>query len=150
MAENVQWSLDHLGSGARAVVLAHTAHVARASRSIAGSDSMPASMGDRLADWHGADYVALTTTFSDGELTSPHPITHSADIAPGADDSIDLAIRDAHNAALLLDLRPAAGQPWLAKPRPHRTMANLGWELIYKIPDTFDALVHVDRITLAQ
>jgi erythromycin esterase len=150
MAENVQWSLDHLGPDTRAVVLAHTAHLARAPGRVARSDAMQASMGARLADWHGADYVALTTTFGDGELTAPHPITQALDIAPGSDDSIDLAVRDAGHAPSLLDLRGAAGQPWLAVPRPHRTMANLGWELVYRFPNAIDGLIHIDRIQLAR
>jgi erythromycin esterase len=153
MAENAQWALDRAGADARAVILGTSTHLAKAGWTYAGRDTPIPSIGMRLADWHGPDYVALTTTFGTGEFTPPNPITGTTTIPAGQPDCLDLALDQVGAPYLLVDLHgrvgphPPAG--WLSHPHPLRPMQNVSAPTAYRLPDAFDGALHVSEIHTA-
>jgi erythromycin esterase len=119
-----------------------------------GSDAEIPSIGTRLADWYGADYVALSTTFGGGTFDPPNPVTGTTEIPAGAPDSVDLALDAVGGAPLLVDFRGRTAAPppagWLAERHPLRPMQNVAAPPRYAFPDAFDAVVFVDRVHSAR
>jgi erythromycin esterase len=155
MADNARWAVGRLGATAKAVVLATSVHLARAPWAYSGSETEIPSIGMRLADWYGASYVALSTTFGSGTFDPPNPVTGTTGIPAGAPDSIDQALAAAGGGEFrLLDLRgrTATAPPaeWLAEPHPLRPMQNVASPPRYAFPEAFDAVVYVDQIHSAR
>jgi erythromycin esterase-like protein len=146
MAENARWALDH--TGAKAVLLATGVQVAKAPWRYSGHDAELPSMGMRLADEFGRDYLAITTTFGHGAFDPPNPITGTAEIPPGDPDSLDLALAGTGAEYLLLDLRQAPAG-WISSPHPVRPMQNVAAPPKYKLSEAFDLVVHCDEIHAA-
>lgn len=148
MAENAQWALDRLGARTKAVVLAHNVHIGKGLWTVAGSDARIHSLGMELARWHGAKYVALATTFSQGNFMPPNQDV--VETPAGNTDSIDLVLAEAGMDPLLIDIRQ--GQPgptpptWISEKQLLRVPRVLGWHTDYVPSEAFDLFVYMGSI----
>ncbi|MEC0270446.1 erythromycin esterase family protein [Paenibacillus anseongense] len=149
IADNIQAKLGLLPASTKAVFLAQTVHIARATWQTAGSDMLIISSGELLAERYGSQYVALTTAYGAGTLASPHPLTQTLAIAPIRADSFDAMFSRLKENTVLLDLRMrgALKKPeWFKHSHMLETMDNLGGELEYTLPEALDLVLYVDTI----
>lgn len=143
MADNVQWVLQREGPSGRVLVFAHNAHVMNAA--LRGGlwnvyPQAPAAMGQHLKAAAGerARIIGFSSAINGSGLPNGG--------APAG--SLDQALSRVGQPRFLLDLREARGLPWLSEARSLR--ANFTTEIEIRVPEAFDALVFMERLTPAR
>jgi erythromycin esterase len=156
MAENLSWVLEQRGPAARAVVWAHNGH--------AGVVRFPEfqSMGAHLKDKYGSEMLALGFSFYNGSFNARK--LNGRRVGAVEPQTVDASPPGSYNhyfhtaglPIFLLDLRGASpgtsATDWLFD---HRRMWSIGsvvgdttdtMSTEMRITDTFDLLIHIDRI----
>ncbi|MCC6521568.1 MAG: erythromycin esterase family protein [Polyangiaceae bacterium] len=157
MADNVDWLVERLPPQGKIVLWAHNAHVSFGPLGFS-------ALGRILRQRHGADYLAIGTSFLRGgfrALAVPdaaHPPTGVSDVAvgPAPEGSLDAALALAKLPLFAIDLRTATGpvRDWLASRMPAR---SVGFRflperqaLVRLSPSrSFDALVYLEEVSAA-
>jgi erythromycin esterase len=147
MASTVELVRARGGPEERVVVLLHDGHAQREPFSFLPGVTAP-SAGTYLAAAHGDDYVAVGITALAGTTTglaldpaARHGIAlHTEELPDLAPDGVERAVLDAGlgDAPVLLDLRPARGQPGPRRIR-HATLHSpvdvlAGYDALYCLP----------------
>lgn len=150
LAENLAWILAREGPDARVAVLAHNVHAARSGYTASwdGTEAPALSMGARMADVLGDEYLALGFFAYRGDLL-PHPsgVVSKKRSDPG---TLNDAFFRTGFPAFALDLRgaPTTGRVgrWLAAEHPQSWGFPLGSAIT--LPQHFDGVVFVDRTSV--
>lgn len=100
MAENVAWWHDTYAPGARMVLWAHNAHIARSRN----------WMGDHLSRQYGSRYLNVAQTFGSGEFNAVRTIPSDTALRPNTisgfrDESIELVFSGTGMPRLIFDAR---------------------------------------------
>jgi len=159
-AENIMWILERLPSNACIIIFAHNLHVAKEPfhAALTERSSRPVtSLGEYLAEWLAADYVAVGTTVGTGGLRGGGPGLVTAGRGPesepaaAAEDGLDGALEQLGIELLLLslaELRTSSSvDSWIGQPQIVRSHRDPQPE--YRVGHAFDAVAYVDRITSA-
>lgn len=160
MAANLDWALQRIAPGARAVVWAHDIHVAR------GGDRQKsffngATMGAELKRRMGTKYRAFSLLTYEGRYTATKSFSEHAMIAaeayPGPEGSMERALHQLQAVGAVgavVDLRsdgPPDGSDWIRSPRRIRHVGyaayDYGFEMEAVFPLEFDGIVFIDRTT---
>jgi erythromycin esterase len=115
MAQNIEWLLEHAPAGSKLILWAANDHV---------SKGQSVNMGSYLAKQFGKEYLAIGSTFLQGQYS-----TYGPEKAYGAEPAYlgtyEYYLGKVPHAYYLLDLRKAKGQPsahWLSQPLTFRTL----------------------------
>lgn len=161
MAANLDWALETLAPGKRAIVWAHDVHVSKGGDP-ARSFNAGAQMGAYLRRRHGEDYRSFSLLTADGAYTATRDLADYAMIEatafPAPAGSFEAALRDlrrpAETVGWVVDLREARDAPgaaWLRIPRPIRHIGyatyDYGFDLTAVLPLEFDGVVFVEHTT---
>jgi erythromycin esterase len=151
MADNLRWILNTAAPGARAILWAHNAHVART------PFTMPDLFEEDLVDMvhhldkeMGDDLVTIAASFNRGNYSADgiHP---PLILDPAGDDFVDGALARTGIPLFILDFRNAPNEgpvaDWLSKKRRLRSQhADM-----YLVPaEAYDAIFFIDRISRSE
>ncbi len=163
MAENISWLLERYPPGTRMVIWAHDFHISRGEDPVAENNYYNGiSMGAHLAKKYGKAYRAFGIfTYTGSFRAQPSYMDFSQIICPllpgprgTADEALHRVALRKKSPALLLDLRQARQQPWLAAPLPIRFANHVSVEYSYwtrySLPYQFDGLLFVDETSAAK
>jgi len=167
MAANLDWALNTIAPGRRAVVWAHDIHVSHGGdkeRSFYNGATMGAELKRRL----GRDYVAFSLLTYDGAYTGTRSFTDykmiSAEAFPGPAGSMERALhmvgRPSGTIGVSVDLRPAdrriggsadSRPEWLTAPRRIRHVGYAAYDYSFDMeavfPLEFDGIIFIDHTT---
>lgn len=151
MADTVEWIMKR---ETRIVLLAHNAHIQRTPFSPPG---LPATrdtttLGQHLADRHGAGYLAIGTTCPEGTIAT-YPLSGSRpaarselvakDLPPAGTDLVDGLLATVRAGPYLLDVRHAAAAFLDTAPR----MRVREYEVDLPVRAAFDLIAHIPRVS---
>jgi erythromycin esterase len=148
LAENLEWALAQAPPGARAVVWAHNAQVARA----------PGTLGGRLAARHGDELLVLGSAFHAGRYRAVHRggglgVHEAATSTPG---SVEWLLHQDGRPAFILDLRGAPGllqgPTGSGRTLLHRNLGPLALEHGFEpadVADDYDGLIFLHSVAPA-
>lgn len=153
MAENVQWILDQ-NPNAKIVLWAHNGHVAT------GGYRGYVTMGSYLWNKYGTDMVIFGFSFNqgsfqaiDGAGTGLREFT----VSPPAAETLDALYASAGIPLFAIDMRKVPATSPMREPLATRTVGSLydarfpaGFFSELVAPDTFDAMIFIDRTTRAR
>jgi erythromycin esterase len=149
MADTVEWVLRREG---RIVLAAHNGHIQRFPISFRGMAAAP-TLGVRLADLLGGDYVAIGTTSGTGQtLTSDREAFAAGEVftelsAPRA-GSLDALMQSSHDGPFAVDLRRLGPADF----ETVRAVDNQRFADEYpaiRPLEAYDAVVHIPHVTAA-
>ncbi len=161
MAANLDWALDELVPGKRAIVWAHDVHVSKGGDP-ARSFNAGAQMGAYLRRRHGDAYRNVSLLTADGAYTATRDLSDYAMIEaaafPAPAGSFEAALgalaRPTGTVGWVVDLREARDAPaaaWLRVPRPIRSIGyatyDYGFDLTAVLPLEFDGVVFIEHTT---
>lgn len=153
MAENAAWVLDQAEPGARAMLWAHNGHIARC-----GYDGT-ISVGQRLAQQRGRDYVAFGFVWNQGGFGAFEfggPWAHQ--VGPEAAGGLGATFAQLGVPHAAFDLRAAPRgvvASWLAAPHRMRDIGALftsedHMDEVTRLSACFDAVLFIDRTSAAR
>lgn len=166
MADNVAWIREQTDVDTL-VLWAHDAHLNRVSFTVPDADASAPSLGSRLAERHGDDYVAVGFSFARGRFAAMRE-TDDGVMELGAvpidgpvPGTLDAALDTLDESLGVVDLRAAREAErtadWLAEPRPRfRTGGTYDADtpadqlVAYAYADAFDGLCFVAETTRAR
>jgi erythromycin esterase len=143
MADNVQWVLRREGPMGRVLVFAHNAHVMNAP--LRGGiwnvyPQPPITMGQHLRAALQADLLIVGVSSAQNGADLPATISDSR--------TVDAVLGRVGLPHFMLDIRTArAAVPWLEGMQSMR--ANFTTQIVLSLPDAFDSIVFIDRLTAA-
>ena len=156
MAENIGWLLNREGPGGRLVLWAHDYHIGR----------FPGSMGSRLNQAFGNDYVPVGFAFGSGGLNAVEgfrPNVYGSlkafDAPAPLIESYEALLSQADAPNFYLDLRQVSGPAgaWLANPRAFRAIGSVYFastpEVHYgtlQVTSLYDILIFIRTTTPSQ
>lgn len=163
MAENITWLFSIYPPGTRMLVWAHDNHISRGEHPVAEKNYYNGiSMGAHLSKKYGTAYRAFGIfTYEGSYRAQPNYMDFSqitCPLLPGPRGTLDEALHQValrkKSPGLLLDLRNARQQDWLAAPLPIRFANHVSVEYSYwtrfSIPFQYDGLLFVDQTTAAK
>jgi erythromycin esterase len=153
MAENAAWVLDQAEPGARAMLWAHNGHIARC-----GYDGT-VSVGQRLAQQRGRDYVAFGFVWNQGGFGAVEyggPWAHQ--VGPEAPGGLGATFAQLASPQAAFDLRAAPRgvvASWFASPHRMRDIGALfttedHMDEVTRLSTCFDAVIFIDRTSAAR
>ncbi len=148
-SENVAWVLDDR-PGSKAIIFGHNIHMAKEPFRSFDSEELVTTLGERLAQWYGADYVAIGSAVGVGRLSGEGP--GLVDI-PAEDNrrrrsslaSIDAALEEVGEQQFLLAM--PSDLEWTQTSQSMRS--HLEPTSDYIPARAFDAIAFVDGIAAA-
>ncbi len=164
MAENIAWTLDQAGSGARIVLWAHNLHVMRKPE-----DPGYGSMGNELEQKYGDDHFVIGFSFNRGSFQAAFMDVDASgnytqklgpfSVKRADDGTIPWLFAQVELPLFFIDLRDissAGAAAWLSDARPMRAIgAGYSNDDIQKyfesviLPEHFDAVIFVDSTSAA-
>jgi erythromycin esterase len=152
MAENAAWVLEQAEPGARAMLWAHNAHIARC-----GYDGT-ISVGQRLAQ-RGRDYVAFGFVWNQGGFGAvDYGAAWTHQVGPEAPGGLGATFAQLGLPHAAFDLRAAprgAVASWFAAPHRFRDIGALftsdeHMDEVTRLSTCFDAVLFIDRTSAAR
>lgn len=161
MAENIAWLHQHADGGEKMVLWAHDGHIGAANR-IQDAEPQVITMGTRLRQQFGTQYLALGLSFYQGAFNAlgsggPQAFTEQAPTR----GSYNEVLGGAGLPLYLLDLRaaPANGPvgQWLAGPYPFHKVSEVYApddpgqdDVTVSLRAYFDVIIHIQKVTASQ
>ncbi|HEX2224630.1 MAG TPA: erythromycin esterase family protein [Thermoanaerobaculia bacterium] len=144
MAKNVEWILDHAEPGAKIVLWAHNRHAFR----------KEGFMGWHLGRRYPKEMVVLGFAFHEGGYNAIGDAGLAAhEAAPAVPESVEAYFHAAGVPRFVLDLRnlpaDAPSAPWLAQPRPFRSLGSRAFRCSYDetvVSQLYDGLIYFDKV----
>jgi erythromycin esterase len=142
MADNIRWTLEREGPGAKMVVWAHNAHVS----------TKPPRMGSHLRKALGRDMVVFGFAYNRGSFQQGVAgVVRSFNVGPAREGSIDATLAGAGLSIAAVDLRtlPRNGPvaAWFSAPHGMRFFEFYSEDVVSRL---YDALLFVNKTTAAR
>lgn len=72
-SENVAWVLDYGRPAAKAIIFGHNIHMAKEPFRSFDSEDLVTTLGERLSQWYGTDYIAIGSAVGVGRISGEGP-----------------------------------------------------------------------------